>query len=247
MKTVEDARELARLMVDAGAAAGIRTVALLTAMDEPLGNAVGNALELTEAIETLQGNGPADVTELALHEAATLLAMAAIVKDEAEGRRSAQEAIADGRALAKLAEVVAAQGGDATVITTPSKLPQAAWVEQVTSPQSGYLAAIHAEQVGKVAGLLGAGRRRKGDTIDPAVGLLLRAKVGDHVAQGDPLVEIHARSRSEAVTVRGALLAAYQWSDQPPAPHPLLLERIEERASARRIRKRSTVKRGGKR
>ncbi len=116
MKTVEDSRKLARLMVDIGVAAGIRTVALLTAMDEPLGNAVGNALELAEAIETLQGNGPADVTELALHEAATLLAMAGIVTNEAEGRQSAQQAIADGRALAKLAEVVAAQGGDATAI-----------------------------------------------------------------------------------------------------------------------------------
>jgi pyrimidine-nucleoside phosphorylase len=243
MKTVEDARELARLMVDAGAAAGIHTVALLTAMDEPLGNAVGNALELTEAIETLQGNGPADVTELALHEAATLLAIAGITKDEAEGRQRAQEAIADGRALAKLVEVVAAQGGDASVIMEPAKLPQAAWVEHVTSPHSGYLSAIHAEQVGKVAGLLGAGRRRKGDRVDPAVGLLLRAKMGDQVTQGDPLVEIHARSQAEADAVRDALLAAYQWSDQPLAPHPLLLERIEGKTRARRTGKRSTLKR----
>ena len=247
MKTVEDARELARLMVDAGAAAGIHTVALLTAMEEPLGNAVGNALELTEAIETLRGNGPADVTELALREAATLLAIAGITKDEAEGRQRAQEAIADGRALAKLAEVVAAQGGDANVIMEPAKLPQAAWVEQVTSPHSGYLTAIHAEQVGKVAGLLGAGRRRKGDAIDPAVGLLLRAKVGDHVARGAPLVEIHARSRAEADAVRDALLAAYQWSDQPPAPHPLLLERIEGKARAQRSGRKPNMKRGGKR
>src|SRR5262249_5985155 len=156
-KTVEDARELARLMVDAGAAAGIHTVALLTAMEEPLGNAVGNALELIEATETLRGNGPADVTELALHEAATLLTIAGIAKDDAEAHRRAQGAIGDGRALAKLGEVVAAQGGDATVITTPAKLPRAAWVEQVASPHSGYLSAIHAEQVGKVAGLLGAG------------------------------------------------------------------------------------------
>ncbi len=107
------------------------------------------------------------------------------------------------------------------------KLPQAAWVERVASPQSGYLTAIHAEQVGRVVGLLGAGRRRKGDTIDPVVGLLLRTKVGDHVTQGDPLVEIHARSRAEADAVRDALLAAYRWDDQPPAPHPLLIEWID--------------------
>ncbi len=226
MKTVEDARQLARMMVNIGAAAGIRTVALLTAMDQPLGNAVGNALEVAEAIETLRGAGPADVTELALHEAATLLAMAGIVPDEAAGRQHAQQAIADGRALAKLAEVVAAQGGDATVITTPARLPQAAWVERIVSPQTGYLAALDALQVGRVAGLLGAGRQRKGDTIDPTVGLLLRAKVGDHVEQGDPLVEIHAPSQAAAEAVRDALLAAYHWSDQPPTPRPLLIERI---------------------
>jgi pyrimidine-nucleoside phosphorylase len=227
MKTAEDARLLAHLMTSIGASAGIRTVALLTAMAEPLGNAVGNALEVAEAIETLQGTGPADVTELALHEAATLLAMAGVVKDEVEGRRHAEQAIHDGRALAKLAEVVAAQGGDATVITTPAKLPQAAWVERIVSPESGYLSAIDAEQVGKVAGLLGAGRQRKGDAINPSVGLLLRAKVGDHLAVGDPVVELHARSQAEADGVRDALLAAYRWSDQPPAPRPLLLDRIE--------------------
>ncbi|HET9981015.1 MAG TPA: thymidine phosphorylase, partial [Ktedonobacterales bacterium] len=109
MKTADDARELARLMVRAGAAAGIHTIAMLTAMEQPLGDAVGNALEVAEAIATLRGNGPADVTELALHEAETLLAMAGIVADEAEGRQRAEQAIADGRALAKLAEVVAAQ------------------------------------------------------------------------------------------------------------------------------------------
>ena len=123
-------------------------------MDQPLGNAVGNALEVAEAIETLRGAGPADVTELALHEAATLLAMAGIVPDEAAGRQHAQQAIADGRALAKLAEVVAAQGGDAAVITTPARLPQAAWVERIVSPRTGYLTALDALQVGRVAGCL---------------------------------------------------------------------------------------------
>lgn len=226
MKTVEDARALARLMVSIGEVAGIRTVALLTAMQQPLGNAVGNALEVAEAVETLRGNGPADVTELALHETATLLAMAAVVPDEMEGRRRAQQAIDSGRALAKLAEVVVAQGGDATAITAPAKLPQAAWVARMEAPRSGYLATIDAVQVGRVAGLLGAGRQRKEDRIDPAVGLLLRAKVGSHLAQGDPLVEIHAQSSASADAIRDMLLAAYDWSDQPPAPAPLLLDRI---------------------
>ena len=228
MKTLDDARALAVLMVRIGAAAGIQTVAMLTAMEQPLGVAVGNALEVAESIATLRGDGPADVTELALHETATLLAMAGIAADEAGGQRLAEQAIADGRALAKLAEVVTAQGGDATVITTPAKLPQAPWIEQIAAPQTGYLAAIDAEAVGQVAGQLGAGRQRKGDPIDPSVGLLLRAKVGDHLTQGDSLVELHARSRKEAKAARKTLLAAYHWSDQSPSPQPLLLDRIEE-------------------
>jgi pyrimidine-nucleoside phosphorylase len=227
MKTLEDARELAQLMVQIGAAADIHTVAMLTAMEQPLGDAVGNALEVAEAFATLRGLGPADVTELALHETATLLTMAGIAADEAEGQRLAEQAIADGRALAKLAEVAAAQGGDATVITNPEKLPQAAWVERIAAPRTGYLAAIDALAVGRVAGQLGAGRQRKGDAIDLSVGLVLRAKVGDHLAKGEPLVELHARSRKEARAARGALLAAYRWSDDPPEAQPLTLERIE--------------------
>lgn len=227
MKTQKDARLLAQLMARTGAAGGIQTVAVLTAMEQPLGNAVGNALEVVESIATLQGKGPADVTELSLHEAATLLTMAGLVANEAEGQRRAKQAIQDGTALAKLAEVVAAQGGDASYVTSPEKLPRAPVVEHITSPHSGYLAAIDAEQVGRVAGLLGAGRQRKGDTIDPAVGLVLRAKVGDHVAKGDPLVEAHARSRAGANAIRKTLLAAYQWSDQRPRRRRLLLERIE--------------------
>ena len=227
MKTPDDARELARLMVRIGAAAGIHTVAMLTAMEQPLGDAVGNALEVAEAIATLRGHGPADVTELALHETAMLLTMAGIAADEAEGQRRAEAAIADGRALAKLAEVVAAQGGDATFITSPEKLPQAAWVERIAAPRTGYLAAIDALAVGRVSGQLGAGRQRKGDAIDLSVGLVLRAQVGDHLAKGEPLVELHARSRREARAARGPLLAAYRWSDDPPAPQPLTLERIE--------------------
>lgn len=227
MKTQKDARLLAQLMARTGAAGGIQTVAVLTAMEQPLGNAVGNALEVVESIATLQGKGPADVIELSLHEAATLLTMAGLVANEDEGQRRAKQAIQDGTALAKLAEVVAAQGGDASYVTSPEKLPRAPVVEHITSPHSGYLVAIDAEQVGRVAGLLGAGRQRKGDTIDPAVGLVLRAKVGDHVARGDPLVEAHARSRAGANAIRKTLLAAYQWSDQRPRRRRLLLERIE--------------------
>jgi pyrimidine-nucleoside phosphorylase len=227
VKTMDDARQLAHLMVQIGVSAGIRTVALLTAMEQPLGHAVGNALEVAEAVETLRGNGPADVTELALDETATLLAMANIVPDEAIGRQRADKAIADGSALAKLAEAIAAQGGDPAVVATPALLPQARWVERIVSPMAGFLATIDAEEVGRVAGRLGAGRQRKDERIDPAVGLLLRAKVGDHVNTGDPLAEIHAPSQMAADSVRESLLAAYRWSDKPPAARPMLLERIE--------------------
>jgi pyrimidine-nucleoside phosphorylase len=122
--------------------------------------------------------------------------------------------------------VVSAQGGDPMVITAPEKLPHAAVVQRIAAPRSGRIAAIDAEQVGRVAGMLGAGRQRKEDTIDPSVGLILLAKVGDHLAKGAPLVEVHAASKRAASAVRARLLAAYRWSDQPPSPCPLLLGQI---------------------
>src|SRR5579885_539625 len=223
MKNEQDARQLAETMVRIGIDAGVRTVALLSAMEQPLGRAIGNALEVAEAVDILRGAGPADVTEICLHETATLLAMAGLVADEAEGHASAERAIRDGSGLAKLAEVVAAQGGEAAQIEDTSRLPVAPVRETVPAPQSGYIAAIDAEHIGMASVHLGAGRQRKGDPIDHAVGLMLLAKVGDHLEAGAPLIEVHARTAEQAQSIRAELLSAYIWSEQPPLTSPLLL------------------------
>jgi pyrimidine-nucleoside phosphorylase len=223
MKTEADARLLAEAMARIGEDAGVRTVALLSAMEQPLGRAVGNALEIVETVAILRGEGPDDVTELCVHEVATLLAMAGLAKSEAEGERRALKAISDGAGLAKLREVVMAQGGDPAQIDDPTLLPQARWVGMLEAPRSGYIADIHAEQVGMASVRLGAGRARKGDPIDPAVGFVLQAKVGDYVEKDQPLIEIHARTAKAGKAVRSALLAAYTWSDEPVPTPPLLL------------------------
>lgn len=223
MKSVAEARNLAETMVRIGEDAGVRTVATLSAMEQPLGRAVGNALEVAEAVAILQGTGPEDVTELCLHETAALLALAGVAANEHEGHERAQRAIADGSGLAKLAEVVAAQGGDPRQVEDTSRLPRAPWREMLTAQQAGYIAQIDAERVGLASVRLGAGRQRKGDPIDHSVGFLLQAKVGDKLDVGDPLIEIHARSQPEAQAIHQALIDAYHWSDQAPARSPLIV------------------------
>ena len=226
MKTQADARRLAETMARIGQDAGVRTTAALTAMDQPLGRAIGNALEMAEAVQILQGEGPEDVTEICLHETALLLAMAGIVRDEVEGHARAERAVRDGSGLAKLAEVIAAQGGDARMIERPELLPAAPHREDTSAPRSGYIAAIDAERLGMASVRLGAGRLRKGDPIDHAVGLYLWAKVGDAVEAGEPILQTHARTAEDARSIRDELLAAYTFADEPPATQPLLLETI---------------------
>jgi pyrimidine-nucleoside phosphorylase len=226
MKTPERARELAAAMVEIGRAAGMHTVAAITAMEQPLGRAVGNALEVAEAIAILHGQGPQDVSELCYHEAAELLVMTGRASALAEARRLVEQAIHSGRAVEKLAEVIAAQGGDARQIEQPRLLPQAPVRVMLAAPRSGYLAAIEAERVGYVSMLLGAGRFKKGDAIDHRTGLILQAKVGDYLRAGDPLVEIHARSEGEAAAVRAELLGCYSWSEAPVSGGPLIYDVI---------------------
>ncbi|MGH2516822.1 MAG: thymidine phosphorylase, partial [Ktedonobacterales bacterium] len=227
MKTEAEARRLAETMVRIGTDAGVRTLAVLSSMEQPLGRAVGNALELAEAIAILRGEGPEDVTTLCLHETATLLALAGLVPDEETGHQRAERAIADGSGLAKLAEVIAAQGGDARQIENPSRLPQAPYREVLPAPRSGYVTRIDAERIGMASVRLGAGRLRKGDPIDHAVGFVLLAKVGHQLDAGAPLVEIHARDAAQVVAIRSELLAAYTWGEAPPHVPPLLLGTVE--------------------
>jgi pyrimidine-nucleoside phosphorylase len=226
MKTLSDAEALAHTMVDIGTRAGVHTAAVITAMDQPLGQAVGNALELAEAIAILQGKGPADVTTLCHHEAATLLLMTGMAANHKEAEAAIHQAISSGAALEKLAAVVAAQGGDARQVRDPSLLPAAPMRVPLPAPQAGYIAAIDAERIGLATMKLGAGRFKKGDPIDHATGLLLRAKVGDQMQTGQPLLEIHARSEAQAVSIQSELLSAYQWSNAPVSPGPLIYSEI---------------------
>lgn len=226
MKSFEQARALAQIMVDIGRLAGVHTVAAITSMEQPLGRAIGNALEMAEAISILRGEGPPDVSELCHHEAAELLVMTGAAEDQAEASQRVEQAVRSGAGLAKLAEVIAAQDGDARQIEQPERLPTAPTRMMLTTPRSGYIAAINAEGVGQASMWLGAGRFKKGDQIDHRTGFILQAKVGDYLRAGEPLAEIHARSETEAEGVRPDLLACYQWSETPVKERPLVLETI---------------------
>jgi pyrimidine-nucleoside phosphorylase len=226
MKTLEQAQQLATAMVDIGRLAGLHTVAAITSMDQPLGHAVGNALEMVEAIAILHGEGPRDVSELCFHEAAELLLMTGKAKGPAEAERYIEQAVHSGAAVAKLAEVIVAQGGNARQIERPQLLPHAPVRTMLSAPRSGYIAGIQSEQIGHASMLLGAGRFKKGDPIDHRTGLVLQAKVGDYRRAGEPLVEIHARSDADAEAIAELLFACYTWSESPIAVGPLIYTTI---------------------
>ena len=222
IKELEDAITLARTMVEIGKGAGRRMAAVISDMNQPLGNAVGNALEVREAIETLKGRGPADFLEHCLVIAAQMLLLAGGCESEEEGRGMLLDALSSGRALDKFARLVEAQGGDAGVVERPEIMPQARLVETLYAPQVGYIAAIDAMEIGLTAMLLGAGRAKKGQPIDHAVGVVLKHKVNDYVEQGEPLLVIHANDEAKLEEAKERLLAAYTWSDSPVEPPPLI-------------------------
>jgi pyrimidine-nucleoside phosphorylase len=237
MKTVEDARLLAETMVAIGEDAGVRTSAVLTSMEQPLGRAVGNALELAEAIAVLTGGGPEDVASLCRHEAATLLTMTGVATSRRQAEARVERAIASGAALLTLADVVQAQGGARAQVEDPARLPIAPVRCTIAAPRAGYIAAIDAERVGLASVQLGAGRQRKGDPIDHAVGLVLHAKIGDHMAAGDPLLDVHARTEPDITAVSDTVLACYRWSEEHVTAPPLVLETVAHRQTrARRQR-----------
>jgi pyrimidine-nucleoside phosphorylase len=221
METLDEARQLAELMVDIGKLAGRDVVALLSDMNQPLGNAVGNSLEVIEAIETLKGSGPEDFREHCLHVSAHMLVLGKRAADLTEGRALAEKSIADGSAFEKLRVLVQAQGGDVSYVDDPSKFPRAGYAEVVESPRNGYLAQIQARSVGEAAVLLGAGRAKKSDSIDHAVGIVIHHKVGDKVEKDEPLFTIHANNEAKLVDAREAVLAAHSFSADEVAPLPL--------------------------
>ncbi|GAB4480969.1 MAG: pyrimidine-nucleoside phosphorylase [Anaerolineae bacterium] len=228
MHSVEQARELAQLMVDIGVSVGMDVTALISDMNQPLGRAVGNALEVAEAIETLRGGGPADFREHCLVVAGHMLRLAgrSTAKDLSDIRPALEEKLVGGEALAVFRRLIVAQGGDVDQVDHPERLPAAPVINVVAAPRTGYVAGLHAEEVGLTALELGAGRHKKGDPVDHAVGIVLHAKVGDHVEQGAPLFTIHARSEAASQEAAGRLLRACTWSDVPVAELPLFYDVI---------------------
>ena len=227
MKRIEDARLLARTLAGIGRGRGKRVTALLTAMDQPLGLAVGNALEVREAVDLLCGGGPADLRALTVELTAEMVLLAGLEPELARARRRVEEAIESGRGLAKLAEVVEAQGGDPRVVADPDRLPRAARKLAVAAERGGVVEAVEAEALGLAAMALGAGRFRVEDRVDHAAGLVLHRKVGDPVEAGEPLCTLHAgagRGRPEEVADR--VRRAFRIGPGPAHPGPLLLERI---------------------
>ncbi len=220
MKTLEDARRLAEMMIAIGEHAGREVTCLLTDMDQPLGAAVGNALEVREAHDTIRGHGPADFTELVLDASSRLLAYSDLKIDEAEGRRRAEAAVADGSADETWRRWIEAQGGTAD----ESALPVAPIVRQVDAPLDGYVVALSAIGIGNAAVHLGAGRRTKEDQIDHAVGVVVHAKRGTRVEAGQPLADVHARTEADASIAAVEVLAAYELGAVAPPERPVLLD-----------------------
>jgi pyrimidine-nucleoside phosphorylase len=223
MKSLEDAQHLAEAMLELGKRAGRKVVCLLTDMDQPLGQTVGNALEVREALATARGEGPADFTGLVLDACARLLALSDLGIDAGEGRRRAEAAVADGSAETAWYRWIEAQGGD----PDEAALEQAPIVRDVVADRAGTVARLGAVQVGNAALHLGAGRRTKEDAIDHAVGIVCRRKRGDAVEAGEVLAEVHARDDASADVAVREVAAAYELGDAAPAAHPVLLEVIE--------------------
>jgi pyrimidine-nucleoside phosphorylase len=222
MKSLADARVLAEAMLALGRRAGREVVAVLTDMEQPLGAAVGNALEVREAYDTVRGNGPDDFTELVLSSCAHLLALSDLGIDEGEGRRRAEAAVADGSALQAYERWIRAQGGD----PDPDALPKAPVIAEVFAPSTGHVQRVAALEIGLAGVHLGAGRREKDEPIDHSVGIVCRKKRGDAVAAGEPLAEIHARDDASAAEALADVAAAYEIGDDAPSPRAIVLETI---------------------
>ncbi len=222
-KTIDRSRELAEKMVRVGESYGVRTIALITAMDQPLGFEVGNANEIKESLDVLRGDGPADVTELTLGFGEVMLEMAGL----GGGRQLLEDQIESGAALKKLKEITAAHGGDVSVLEDPTILPRASHEALIKAPRSGYVTRCDAYTVGLATTRLGAGRDRKEDRVDHGVGVSLRAKVGDQVNAGGPLAIVSYSDANRWEAERDYLASAWEIGDAPPPPAPLILERIE--------------------
>ena len=226
MKKEEDAVFLAELMVETGELMGKQMAALITDMNQPLGCMVGNALEVQECIEVLHGRGSEDLRELCLELAAWMFFLGGASKTVVEGKQRSQEIIASGKAFATFRHMVELQGGDIGTIDDPTRLPTADYRVEVPSPRAGYVTAIACEQVGTACVILGGGRERKEDSVDPAVGIVVHKKIGDKVAAGESLCTIQCHSDAQAARAKALLEESYEIAAASPAQRPALIHRV---------------------
>jgi pyrimidine-nucleoside phosphorylase len=226
MKKEEDAVFLAELMVETGERMGKSVVALITDMDQPLGTHVGNSLEVVEVLEVLRGRGPDDLKELCLELAGWMFHLGGAADTVAQGRLTAERLIVSGKALERFRQMVALQGGDPRAVDDPDKLPQAKYKQDVPSAKSGYVTAMNCEAVGTACVVLGGGREKKEDAVDPAVGIVLHRKVGDRVAAGEPLCTIHSNSEARTARATRLLLESYQIANAAAMQKKPLVHRV---------------------
>ncbi|AFV11811.1 pyrimidine-nucleoside phosphorylase Pdp [Thermacetogenium phaeum DSM 12270] len=226
LSDLQQARRLAELMAELGKEFRMKTVVLLTSMVQPLGRAVGNALEVEEAVMTLQGKGPQDLTELCLALGGEMLAAAEVVATPMDGRRKLESLLKSGAGLAKFRELIAAQGGSQEVVDDPSLLPRARRLIEVKASESGFIREVNAREIGVAVLLLGGGRLHKDDTIDPAVGVVMEKKVGDYVHAGEPLAVLHVDDESNLPEVQERVAQSFLIGEEKPSLPPLIYELI---------------------
>jgi pyrimidine-nucleoside phosphorylase len=226
MKKIEDAANLAELLVETGKRMGKNVVALLTDMNQPLGRMAGNAMEVVESIEVLSGGGPADLRELCLELAAWMFYLGERVKTLDEGRRLSADLIASGQAREKFREIVGLQGGDMRVVDDPRRLSRARQTLDVTSPADGYIFETQCEQLGVACVVLGGGREKKEDTVDPAVGLTFHKRIGDAVERGEPLCTLHYNAEARLEEARRLVETAYRIDPEKQKSIPPLVHRV---------------------
>jgi pyrimidine-nucleoside phosphorylase len=226
MKTEADSRRLAESLVSLGNASGVRTEAVITTMDTPLGRAVGNALEVIECIDVLKGGGPPDLVDVSVELTARMLVLGGVAADRADAERRVRGAIASGAGLERFRQIIEAQGGDPRVVDNCRVLPHAPQRVPVTATTAGRITRLDAELVGRASVALGAGRDRVEDKVDPAVGIMVIAKAGVEVRPGDPIVELHYRDRARLEAARSLVTRAITIGDAPAAPAPLILGEV---------------------
>ena len=226
MKNEKDAREVAQAMVDIGEGMGKRTVALITDMEQPLGFAVGNAIEVKEAISTLRGEGPEDLLNICLELGSRMMILADAAPDTETAKLKLREAISNGSAFNKLKEFIASQGGDASYVDSPEKLPLGEFSLEILAPQTGYIAELKADDVGLASMLLGAGRETKEDQIDLGAGILLTRKYGNPVQKGEIVATLFANDKAKLEVAARKLNEAIIYSETPPGFRPLVIGEI---------------------